>query len=205
MSFLKPKTNILPGGMTMIRDLILKSRSTRRFYENQPVTLETLRQLVDLARLSPSARNAQPLKYILSCEPEKNAKIFPTLAWAAYLKDWGGPKIGERPAAYIIVLGDKSISQTFGIDPGIAAQSIMLGANEIGLGGCIMTSVQKEALTATLTIPAQYEIILAIALGKPRETIVVEKVSPDGDIKYWRDAQGVHHVPKRDLDDLIVG
>ncbi len=189
----------------MIRDLILKSRSYRRFYESQPVTLDTLRQLVDLARLSPSARNAQPLKYILSNEPEKNAKIFPNVTWAAYLKEWGGPKIGERPAAYIIVLGDKAISQTYGVDPGIAAQSIMLGANEIGLGGCIMTSVKKPELASALNIPEQYEIILAIALGKPRETIVVEKVGPDGDIQYWRDEQGVHHVPKRDLDDLIIG
>jgi nitroreductase len=191
--------------MTMIRDLILKSRSCRRFYENQPVTMDTLKQLVDLARLSPSARNAQPLKYILSCEPEKNDRIFPTLAWAAYLKDWGGPNIGERPAAYIILLGDKSISQTYGIDPGISAQSIMLGANEAGLGGCIMTSVQKPALAATLNIPEQFEVILVISLGKPRETAVVEKVGPEGDIKYWRDEQGVHHVPKGDLDDLIIG
>ena len=189
----------------MIRDLILRSRSCRRFYENQPIELETLKQLVDLARLSPSARNAQPLKYILSCEPEKNAKIFPTLAWAGYLKDWGGPKIGERPAAYILILGDTSISQTYGVDPGIAAQSIMLGANEMGLGGCIMTSIQKPALTSALAIPEQYEIILAIAIGKPREKIVVEKVGPDGDIKYWRDEDGVHHVPKRELDDLIIG
>src|SRR5450759_849352 len=189
----------------MIRDLILKSRSCRRFYENEPIALETLRQLVDLARLSPSARNAQPLKYILSCDGEKNAKIFPTLTWASYLKDWGGPKIGERPAAYIIALGDQSISLTYGVEPGIAAQSIMLGANEMGLGGCIMTSVQKQALSQVLEIPEQYEVILAMALGKPREKVVVEKMGLDGDIKYWRDEEGIHHVPKRDLDDLIVG
>jgi nitroreductase len=189
----------------MIRELILKSRSCRRFYEQQPIDLETLKQLVDLARQSPSARNAQPLKYILSNEPEKNARVFSTVSWAAYLKDWGGPKIGERPAAYIIMLGDKSISLTYGIDPGIAAQSIMLGACELGLGGCIMTSVQKADLALKLNIPDQYEVILAIALGKPRETIVMEKMGPDGDVKYWRDADGTHHVPKRDLDDLIVG
>ena len=189
----------------MIHDLILKSRSCRRFYEDQPVTLDDLKQLVDLARLSPSGRNAQPLKFILSCEPEKNARIFQTLAWAGYLKDWGGPKAGERPAAYIIILGDKAISETFGIDPGIAAQSILLGAREMGLGGCIIGSVQKPELATVLNIPEQYEVIVAIALGKPRETVVVEKVGPDGDIKYWRDAQGVHHVPKRALEDLIIG
>ena len=189
----------------MIQDLILKSRSCRRFYENELIEMDTLRHLVDLARLSPSARNAQPLKYILSCNGEKNAKIFPTLTWAGYLKDWDGPKIGERPAAYIIVLGDQSISLTYGVDPGIAAQSIMLGAYEMGLGGCIMTSIQKQVLSQVLEIPQRYEVILAIALGRAREKVVVEKVGADGDIKYWRDEEGIHHVPKRDLDDLIIG
>jgi nitroreductase len=189
----------------MIRDLIEKSRSTRRFYEDQKIELEVLKQLVDLARLSSSARNAQPLKYILSNEPEKNAKIFATLAWAGYLKDWGGPKIGERPAAYILVLGDKSISLTYGIDPGIAAQSIVLGANELGLGTCMLTSIQKPTLVQSLQISNEYEVLLAIALGKPREKVVIEAIGADGDIKYWRDGEGVHHVPKRALDDIIIG
>ncbi len=189
----------------MIRDLIEKSRSTRRFYEDQKVELDTLKQLVDLARVSSSARNAQPLKYILSNEPEKNAKIFATLAWAGYLKDWGGPKIGERPAAYIIVLGDKSISLTYGIDPGIAAQSIVLGANEAGLGACMLTSIQKPTLVQSLNISDQFEVLLVIALGKPREKVVIEPVGQDGDIKYWRDADGVHHVPKRAIEDIIIG
>ncbi len=188
----------------MIRDLILKSRSYRRFYEDQKIDYETLRQLVDLGRLSASGRNAQPLKYILSCEPDKNARIFPALTWAGYLADWGGPKVGERPVAYIIVLGDKEISQTFGIDPGIAAQSIMLGANEIGLGGCMMTGFQKPMLAQALEIPERYEILLVMALGKPREKVVLEPLPADGNIKYWRDEDGTHHVPKRSLDEIII-
>ena len=189
----------------MIRDLILKGRSYRRFYEDQKVELETLKQLIDLARLSSSARNAQPLKYILSCDAEKNARIFPALTWAGYLKEWGGPKVGERPSAYIIILGDKEISLTFGIDPGIAAQSIMLGAIENGLGGCMMTGFQKPMLAQALGVPERYEILLVIALGKPREKIVIEPLGAEGDIKYWRDEEGTHHVPKRSLDDLILG
>ncbi len=189
----------------MIRDLILKSRSYRRFYEDQKIDRETLKQLVDLARLSASGRNAQPLKYILSCDPDKNARIFPALTWAGYLKEWGGPKVGERPTGYILILGDKEISQTFGIDPGIAAQSIMLGANEIGLGGCIMTGFQKPMLVQALDIPERYELLLVIALGKPREKIVLEQLGADGDIKYWRDEDGTHHVPKRSLDEIIIG
>jgi len=189
----------------MLRDLILKNRSYRRFYQDYAVGFETLKELVDLARLSASAANMQPLKYILSSDPTRNASIFPHLAWARYLKDWSGPREGERPSAYIIILGDRQVSHSFGCDHGIAAQSILLGAAEKGLGGCILGSVDKVGLRETMGIPEQYEILLALAIGKPGETVVVETVGPDGDIKYWRDSEGIHHVPKRPLDDIIVG
>jgi len=189
----------------MIRDLIVKNRSYRRFYEEVPIEIETLRQLVDLARLSASAGNLQPLKYILSSDPQKNALIFPHLAWAGYLKDWPGPCEGERPSAYIIILGDTKISQSFGCDHGIAAQSILLGATEKGLGGCMIGSIKRQELRKALDISSYYEILLVLALGKPREKVVIETVGPNGDIKYWRDSEGLHHVPKRALDELIVG
>jgi len=189
----------------MIRDLILKNRSYRRFYEEVDIKLETLRELVDLARHSASAMNAQPLKYILSCEPQKNLLIFPHLAWATYLKGWPGPAEGERPSAYIIILGDTEINRFLDYDAGIAAQSIMLGATEKGLGGCIIANIQKEGLLKALKIPPRYEILLVLALGKPKEKVVIETVGPSGDTKYWRDSKSVHHVPKRHLDDIIIG
>jgi len=189
----------------MIRDLILSNRSCRRFDEGFAVERQTLEELVDLARLSASAANLQPLKYLLAHEPEKSARVFPHLAWAAYLKDWGGPAPGERPAAYIIILGDTTINHSFGCDHGIAAQSILLGAREKGLAGCIIGLIQREELRAALEIPAHHEILLVIALGKPREQAVIDEVGPDGRIKYWRDSAGVHHVPKRPLKELILG
>lgn len=189
----------------MIKELVYKSRSYRRFYEDTPVPMETLHYLVDLGRVSPTGSNLQPLKYILSNEPGKNALIFPTLAWAGYLKDWPGPEEGERPSAYIIMLGDKTISRTFGCDHGIAAQSIMLGAVELGLGGCMIGSIRRSQLSQALKIPDQYEILLVLALGKPKEVVVMEPVGADGSIKYWRDEQRVHHVPKRELKDIIIG
>ncbi len=188
-----------------IRDLILKNRSYRRFYQEVAIKLETLRELVDLARLSASSGNVQPLKYILSCDPQKNASIFPHLAWAGYLKDWPAPCEGERPSAYIIILGDREIIQSFSCDHGIAAQSILLGATERGLGGCIIGSVQGQGLRKALKIPPRYEILLVLALGKPKEKVVIETVGPTGNIKYWRDSESTHHVPKRLLDDIIVG
>ena len=132
----------------MIEDLIKQNRSYRRFDQDHVVDLDTLKSLVNLGRLSASGANLQPLKYILSCNPQQNAKIFSCLAWAAYLKDWKGPQEGERPAAYIVVLGDADISKDAGCDHGIACQSILLGAREKGLGGCMLGSIHREALRA---------------------------------------------------------
>jgi len=188
-----------------MRELVSKNRSYRRFHQEISIELETLKQLVDFARLSASGGNHQPLKYILSCEPQKNALIFPQLGWAAYLKDWPGPAEGERPSAYIIILGDKTILTSFGCDHGIAAQSILLGATEGGLGGCIIATIRKEGLRTALNIPDHYEILLVLALGKPKERVEIEAIGPDGNIKYWRDEEGIHHVPKRSLEEIVVG
>jgi nitroreductase len=188
----------------MLRDLIRNNRSYRRFWQQVPIEAETLRELVDLARLSASAGNMQPLRYILSCNPEKNALIFPSLAWARYIENWPGPPVGERPSAYVIVLEDKQLDHPLHCDHGIAAQSILLGATEKGLGGCIIGAINKLNLRNVLSIPVRYDILLVIALGKPKENVVVEMLQPEGSIKYWRDGEGVHHVPKRSLDDIIL-
>lgn len=188
----------------VIKDLIKKNRSYRRFYENFIIERNTLEELVDLARLSASASNKQPLRYILSCEKNKNDLIFPTLAWAGYLKDWSGPGEGEKPSAYIIMLNDTEITNNYWCDPGIAAQSILLGAAEKGLGGCIFASVKRDELRSALKITERYEILYVLAIGKPKEKVVLETVGPEGDIKYWRDNQGVHHVPKRTLEEIII-
>jgi nitroreductase len=189
----------------MIKDLIRKNRSCRRFYQDHAVTTETLKELVDLARLSASAANLQPLKYILCSTPDKNALIFSCLGWAAYLKDWPGPQQGERPSAYIIILGDTEKNNAYiGYDCGIAGQSILLGAREKGLAGCMFGAINRQKLGDILNIDAKFKILLIIAIGKPKEKVVIETVGPDNNIRYWRDDQGVHHVPKRNLNDIIV-
>jgi nitroreductase len=188
----------------MLRDLIVKNRSYRRFQQGVAVDLQTLRELADLARLSASAGNMQPLRYILACDPEKNALVFSTLAWARYIENWPGPPEGERPSAYIIVLEDRQVDHPLRCDHGIAAQSILLGATEKGLGGCIIGSINKLNLRNALNIPVRYDILLVIALGRPKEKVQIEKLGTDGDVKYWRDSEGVHHVPKRALDEIIL-
>jgi nitroreductase len=186
-----------------LKELFLKTRTCRRFDETHQISLDTLENLVDLARLSASGGNRQPLKFVLFNKPAECEKIFPYLAWAGYLIDWSGPEKGERPSAYIIIIGDKSVTDNFGVDHGIAAHSIMLGATHEGLGGCIIASIKRDELYDELKIPDKYEILFILALGKPVERVIIEEIK-DNDVKYWRDDEGYHHVPKRNLKDLII-
>ncbi len=186
------------------KELVLRTRSYRRFQQNEAVSIDTLRELVDLARQAASGANIQPLKYVLVADPAVNARVFPLLRWAGYLPEWGGPVEGERPSAYIVILGDTELRKECDADLGIAAQTIMLGATERGLGGCMIASVERDPLRTMLEIPERYKILLVLALGKPVETVVLEPLGADGNIRYYRDADGVHHVPKRSLEEVIV-
>jgi nitroreductase len=184
--------------------LTYRNRSFRRFQENYQLGEKQLRQLVNLARQSASGANLQPLKFVLSVSPEQNQRIFPTLGWAGYLKDWSGPKEGERPSAYIILVGDTGLGSNFQYDAGIACQSITLGAAERGLGACLIGSIKRNQLREVLHLPEELQILLVIALGKPAEEIILDSAVDRPDIQYWRDEKDRHHVPKRELDELIL-
>jgi len=188
----------------MFNDIVKANRSYRRFFEQEVVTRETLLTLVDYARLVPSGANKQALKYYIACEQPLNGEIFATLGWAGYLKEWQGPIAGERPAAYIVIVQDKDYKMVTSFDAGISAQTILLGATEIGLGGCMIGNIQHAKLQAVLNLGENLEIVLVIALGKPKETVVIEEMESNGDIKYWRDEDQVHHVPKRQLKDIVL-
>jgi nitroreductase len=188
----------------MFHDIVKANRSYRRFFEQEAITREVLLNLVDYARLTPSGANKQALKYYIANEQGVNEQIFATLGWAGYLKDWPGPVVGERPSAYIILVQDQSYKMSINFDAGIAAQTILLGATEIGLGGCMLGNIQHEKLRAAVKLPDNLEIVLVIALGKPKETVVIEEIEAAGDIKYWRDENQVHHVPKRKLKDILI-
>ena len=187
----------------MLRELIKKNRSFRRFDEKNRLSMDFMRSLVDLSRLSPSSKNQQALKFRIIIDQAECDTLFPSLAWAGYIPDWDGPVKGERPSAYIIILGDKLIGSSFAIDLGISAQSILLGATNEGYGGCMICSVRKENVRRDFILPDHYEILMVLALGKPVEQVVLERIK-ENNIKYWRDQESIHHVPKRDLDDIIV-
>lgn len=187
-----------------VKELVRKNRSYRRFYQDVEITLTELRELIDLARISSSGMNQQSLKYILTNSPDKNVEIFKHLKWAGYLKDWDGPIEGERPSAYIIMVNDKTIGKNYFWDHGIASTNILLGAVEKGYGGCTVASFNRNALSEELKLTEDYEIVMILALGKPKEEVVLYDIEKDGDIKYWRDDKQIHHVPKRKLEDVIL-
>jgi nitroreductase len=186
------------------KTIIQKSRSYRRFFQDRRIGAETLRGWVDLARQTPSGRNMQPLKYRLVHDPAECAKLFPLTAWAGYLPEWPGPKEGERPAAYIVMCNDTALAEESRWDQGIAAQTILLAATEAGYGGCIIGALRKPELVELLSLPENLVPVLVLALGVPKETVVLTEVGPDGNIQYYRDEDGIHYVPKRALDEVII-
>ncbi|WFS64102.1 nitroreductase family protein [Pseudodesulfovibrio thermohalotolerans] len=187
------------------RKLVERNRTRRKFDENRPIRADELVELVDLVRFMPSGRNMQPLKYIVTADPEQCARVFPLLGWAGYLKDWRGPAEGERPTGYIVMLLDRDVADSPGCDHGIACQTLMLGAVDKGYGGCIIATVNRPRLAEIFDLPDRYEILMVLALGVPAQEVVVEPLPSDGSIKYWTGEDGKHHVPKRGLDELLVG
>ena len=186
-------------------ELLKKSRSYRRFDENYKIEKETLTELIESSRFAPSTVNSQAIRYILVNTAQENAKIFDTLSFAGLLKGAGTPKEGERPTAYIIMLCDKTVGTDKRFDDGIMAQTIMLSACEKGLGGCILGAINKEKLMESFGIDCgRYSIELVLALGKPKETVILTDIEEGDSTAYYRDSEGRHYVPKRKTKELIL-
>lgn len=187
----------------MISELIKKTRSYRRFDKNRAVTAEEMREMIESARCSGSAANRQRIRFALVNDKATCDKIFPNVAFAGYLKEWAGPAPDERPTAYIVMMcRDSEIDVSLAMDMGIAAQSILLTATEMGLGGCMIRSFKKSKIEAILK-KCGYNAAFVIALGAPTENVYLTSVK-DGDIKYFRDENDDHAVPKYSLDEIII-
>ena len=191
----------------MIKDLIIKNRSYRKYDERAEISKELIKELINNVRFVPSAHNLQPIRYYISTKREVNAEIFSILKWAAYLPDWDGPSEGERPSAYVIILADKKLNYNKEIiwcDIGIACQTILLQAVERGFGGCIIGNFNDILLSKIINVGNDYQPMLVLALGKPKESIILEETNSDKSIKYYRDNYGNHHVPKRKMEDILL-
>ena len=188
-------------------ELVHRSRSYRRFDGSALIPRQTLLDLMELLRFTPSASNLQRLRYVLSCQPEMNARIYSTLGWAGSLPDWPGPEEPERPTAYVVIALDTTVrgQDVFASnDVGIVAQTLLLAATERGLGGCMFGSCRKKQLREILELPDHLEISLVVALGRPVERVVIDDVEPGQSLTYYREPDGTHHVPKLKRDELVL-
>ncbi len=190
--------------MTKLAELVRKNRSYRKFVEERRIDRSRLVQFIENARVSGSARNAQPLRFIIINEEDECAELFKTLTWAGFLKDWDGPERGERPAAYIVILKEKNSGMEARWDEGITCQTITLSAVEAGLGACVLAAVNRTKAREILSVSDDYDIELVIALGEPAETVVIDDTETGESLHYWRDEDNVHHVPKRKIEEIII-
>jgi len=185
----------------LIYEKIVERRTIRKFTQDS-VPKEVLVKCIDAARLSPSAMNRQPLKYVIVNDEELLAEVFGTTSWAGYLPDYE-PSEDEMPRAYVIVLLDREIRKNQGNDAGIAVMSMSIVAYEEGLGSCILGAIDRPKLKIILNIPDRFEIVLAVAFGYRGESQPIVEEVKNGETKYWLDINGVLHVPKRKLEDLV--
>lgn len=189
---------------TSFHKLVSIARTTRRFDESRPLDRGTLSSLVDTARLAPSAANLQDLRYRLVVEDDEKNALFACLGWAGYLKDWKGPEDGERPGGYIVIVADEAKQSSWRQwDGGIVSQTLYLAAASRGLGACMIGNFRAEKVQAALSLSG-WKPLLVMAFGYPAETVQLEEAESPDAIRYWRDGEGVHHVPKRPLEDVLI-
>jgi len=190
----------------MFKDLVIKNRSYRGYDESRNITKEELLEIVDCARLSPSSINGQPFKYYLAWESEQVTAIQGMTKWARALPDMVLPHPGKCPTAFIVICQDTTFEKSlarYQKDVGIVAQTMLLAATEMGLGGCMIGNFGAATVKETLGLSKELAPMLILAIGKPDEEIVLTEVGEDGSIAYYRDENDVHFVPKRSLEDVI--
>lgn len=184
--------------------LVQEARTCRRFDEKQPLAQADLAWLVECARLAPSARNAQELRFVNITGQQNCAKMLEYTKWAGALSDWPGPEPGERPTGFIVILKPAGAGEFTDYSVGIAAFAIQLAAASRHWGACIIGAFNRPKVAEFIEPPQDMGAALVIGLGVEAEKRVLEVLAPGVATPYWRDEQGVHHVPKRPLEELII-
>lgn len=190
----------------MFIDLVKKSRSYRGYDETRRITREELTDFVDCARFAPSSVNRQPFRYYLAYEREQLDKIQPLTGWARALPEKKLPYPGKRPTAFVVICQDTALDSDlnrYQRDVGIVAQTMLLAAAERELGGVMIGNFNPEKLSEALELPENIVPMLIVAFGRPDEEIVLTEIAEGESVKYYRDENDVHYVPKRRLEDVI--
>ena len=183
---------------------VVKSRRTARRFKQEPIDREDIIKMIDAARVSPSAGNIQSLKYAIIDSLDERKAIFPYIKYAGYIADWN-PEFTESPVAFIAVLNDTNIRDTnlsTECDCGIAMMSISLVAAEMGIGSCILGSIDKDSITKVLDLNPKYEIMYLIGLGISNQENT--QFNDSDNVKYIMDLSNNFKVPKRKIEDIIV-
>ena len=178
----------------------IKKRRTIRQFQNKEIPQKVLENLIDAARMAPSAMNRQPLEYIIVNNPELKEKVFQSLSWGGKLPR-EKPTENRKPAAFVITLANNTVNPSADIDIGLAVENLVLAAFSQNIGCCIIGAVDTKKIRALFKIPENFEIKLVVALGYPAEKSVAEE--SDDKTKYWRDSKNVLHIPKRKLEKII--
>ena len=191
-------------GLVGLDDIVRSCRSTRIYDESDPISYDLMVTLVNLARRSASAANRQPLLYHVVSDKEEVDKVFEYTGWLHSEKGVEVPAEGSRPTGYIVILSSKELGASGFMDVGIAAQTICMGAAKAEFGGCMIKSI-KPGLVDVLDVDNKdLQVQLVIALGKPGETYALEVGDPTQNNGIYRDEDGVLHVVKRPLTDVLV-
>lgn len=189
--------------MTLTK-LSLACRTYRRFTQ-EAVPQELIAMMLENARISNSARNAQPLRYAAVCAPETVAAMQPLVHWAASLpREIGTPKEGEQPTAFIVACTEGRDTPWTGIDLGIAVRTMTLTACEGGVGSCIMGAVEFDRVKELLALPETWTPRLVIALGYPDHASCIVPLPEDGSTSYYVNEDRDYFVPKRSAEDVIL-
>lgn len=186
-----------------LHELYLGCRTYRRFTQ-EPVPGAVIREALENARIASSGKNAQPLRYIAVTSPEAVRDMQPLVKWAAALPpEIGTPKEGEQPTAFILVLKTADAGPFSDVDVGIAANTIVTTAWSRGFGSCLMGAINIPKIRERFAIPAEEELRLAIALGRPAHRSTVVDMPADGTYHYYVDGERDYYVPKRAFDEIV--
>jgi len=186
-----------------VREAIEKRRTIRKFKQTQ-IDKADLHELIDCARLAAYGANLQPLKFIAITDKDIADRIFPCTKWAGYLTD-GAPHDGERPTAYIAVVGDTDIKKNggFEVDAGAAITNMMLRATELCLGTCWLGAIERDKIADILNLSDNLNLLYLLAVGVPDQESIICDIK-DNDVKYFVGEDGVLNVPKRSLDEIVI-
>jgi nitroreductase len=187
---------------------IKQRRSVRRFKE-RAVDFPVLEKCIEAAWLAPTAKNVQVIEYVVVDDPKLLPAVLDTVRlWAGVTRPEDGWSPGNRPQAYIVAVVNRALllergagERNTAYDAGLAVENLVLAAEGLGLGSCVITSFEPEKLGRVLCLPEKYEIAMLVALGFPDEKPVIE-TSGDS-TERWVDEKGVRHVPKRPLADIL--